>query len=250
MVTTAESLVHEVADRGEALLPKANVSAAERWASALGGGALLAYGATHHSWNRALLMTAGGGLLFRGITGRCGVYKALGMDTAPKDRSGVTSVRHGEGVKVEQAVAIQRLPGELFRFWRNLENLTRFMKQVESVRLLGDGRSHWVVKTLAGKTVEWDAEINNEIENELIAWRTLEGADINHAGSVQFRSLPNGLTEVKVVMSYEPPLGKVGAETAKLFGEEPGQQLQNDLHRFKQLMESGGPSDEIKQRSI
>ena len=96
----------------------------------------------------------------------------------------------------------------------------------------------------------WDAEIHNDIENELIAWRSLKGADINNAGSVRFRRLANDLTEVKVTMSFEPPFGRFGLEIAKLLGEDPVQQLQEDLWRFKQMMETGGPSDEIKQRSI
>jgi len=249
-MATAESFVREVPGRSQARPQNVNVSTPERWASALGGGALLAYGARHHSWNRALLMTAGGGLLHRAITGRCQLYKVLGVDTATKDENGVTSVRHGEGIKVEHAVTIDRSPEELYRFWRNIENLPTFMKHLESVRVLNDGRSHWVVKAPAGKTVEWDAEIHNEIENELIAWRSLESADINNAGSVRFRSLPNGRTEVKVVMSYEPPFGRFGLEIAKLLGEDPAQPLRDDLWRFKQMMETGGPSDEIKQRSI
>jgi uncharacterized membrane protein len=244
--------VQEVPGRNEPRATNVNVSTPERWASALGGGALLAYGATHHSWNRALLMTAGGGLLHRAITGRCQLYKVLGVDTATKekDKNGVTSVRHGEGIKIEHAVTIDRSPEELYRFWRNIENLPTFMKHLESVRVLNDGRSHWVVKAPAGKTVEWDAEIHNEIENELIAWRSLGGADINNAGSVHFRRLPNGGTEVRLVMSYEPPFGRFGLEIAKLVGEDPAQQLRDDLWRFKQMMETGGPSDEIKQRSI
>jgi uncharacterized membrane protein len=88
--------------------------------------------------------------------------------------------------------------------------------------------------------VEWDAEIHNEIENELIAWRSLENADINNAGSVTFRGVPEGRgTEMKVVLSYEPPLGLVGSGIARVFGEEPEQQLEDDLQRFKQLMETG-----------
>ncbi len=145
-----------------------------------------------------LLMAAGGGLLHRAVTGQCQLYKALNMNTAERGENGVTSVHHGEGIKVEHALAIDRSAEDLYRFWRNVENLPTFMRNLESVRILNDGRSHWAVKAPAGKTVEWDAEIHNEIENELIAWRSLEGADINNAGSVHFRTLPDGRTEVKV----------------------------------------------------
>ena len=244
------AFAQEIRGRSQARSSNVNVSTPERWVSAVGGGALLAYGATHHSWNRVLLMAAGGGLLHRAVTGECQLYKALNVNTAEERENGVTSVHHGEGIKVEHALAIDRSPEDLYRFWRNVENLPSFMRNLESVRVLNDGRSHWVVRAPAGKTVEWDAEIHNEIENELIAWRSLEGADINNAGSVHFRRLPEGKTEVKLTMSFEPPFGRIGLEIAKLLGEDPAQQLLYDLWRFKQMMETGGPSDEIKQRSI
>lgn len=249
-MTINEGVLGRKTERKAPSSNRVNVSAPERWASGLGGGFLLAYGASHRSWNRALLMTAGGGLLYRAVTGRCQLYKALGLDSTTKGKDGITSVRHGEGVKLEYAVTINRSPEELYRFWRNLENLPTFMKQLESVRVLTNGRSHWIVKTPVGKSVEWEAEIHNDLENHLIAWRSLPGADLDNAGSVHFRSLPDGRTEVRVVMSYEPPFGKFGLEVARLLGEDPSRQLQDDLWRFKQMMETGGPSDEIKQRSI
>ena len=246
----AGAFAQKILSRSQPRSSNVNVSTSERWVSALGGGALLAYGARHHSWNRAMLLAAGGGLLHRAVTGQCQLYKILNVNTAAKADDGVTSVHHGEGVKFEQAITIHRSAEELYCFWRNIENLPTFIKNLESVRILNDGRSHWVVKAPAGKTVEWDAEIHNDIENELIAWRSLKGADINNAGSVRFREFADNLTEVKVVMSFEPPFGKFGLEIAKLLGEDPAQQLQDDLGRFKQMMETGGPSDEIKQRSI
>jgi uncharacterized membrane protein len=245
-----QAFAQEIPGRSQQRSPNVNVSTRERWVSALGGGALLAYGASRHSWNRALLMAAGGGLLHRAVTGQCQLYKVLNVNTAVKGNNGVVSVHHGEGIKVEHAVAIRRSAEELYLFWRSLENLPTFMRNLESVRVLNDGRSHWVARAPGGKAVEWDAAIHNEVENELIAWRSLERAHINHAGSVRFRRLPNGLTEVKVTMSYEPPFGRFGLEIAKLLGEDPAQQLRDDLYRFKEMMETSGPSDEIKQRRI
>ena len=249
-MATSEAIAQEIPGRRQTRSPNVNVSTPERWVSALGGGALLAYGSGQRSWNGALLMAAAGGLLHRAVTGHCQLYKVLNVNTAARSENGVTSVHHGEGTKVEHAITIHRSPEDLYRFWRNIENLPTFMQNLESVRTLNDGRSHWVVKAPAGKTVEWDAEIHNDIENELIAWRSLKGADINHAGSVRFRELADNLTEVKVAMSFEPPFGRFGLEIAKLLGEDPAQQLQDDLGRFKQMMETGGSSDEIKQRSI
>ena len=129
-------------------------------------------------------------------------------------------------------------PTETYRFWRNFENLPRFMNNVESVTITGEERSHWVVRGPAGIRVEWDAEIHNEVENEMVAWRSLENADVNHAGSVHFEPAGSG-TQVRVVLNYEPPSGKAGAAIAKLFGEAPERQIEEDLQRFKQVMELG-----------
>jgi uncharacterized membrane protein len=113
------------------------------------------------------------------------------------------------------------------------------MDHLESVTVLDENRSHWVAKAPAGTTVEWDATINNEIDNQLIAWRSLAGADVNNAGSVHFTPLHNGeWTEVRVVLSYDPPAGKLGALVAKMFGEDPSKQVEDDLRRFKQVMEA------------
>jgi uncharacterized membrane protein len=219
---------------------EANICMAERWISGIAGGALIWLGVSRRSLNGALLAIGGAALICRGVTGRSMVYKTLGINTANKGKSAVASVGHGQGIKVEKSVTIDRSRAELYRFWRNFENLPRFMHHLESVRKMDDRRSHWVAKAPAGASVEWDAEVYTEKEDELIAWRSLENADINHAGSVQFREAPNGRgTEVKVIISYEPPAGKLGASIAKLFGEEPEKQLEDDLPRFKQLMEAG-----------
>ncbi len=114
------------------------------------------------------------------------------------------------------------------------------MRHLESVRSSGDNRSHWVAKAPLGQTVEWDAEIDEERENELIAWRSLPGADVVNVGSVQFSRASGGRgTQVTVKLEYSPPGGAAGAVVAKLFGEEPSQQVDDDLRRFKALMESG-----------
>jgi uncharacterized membrane protein len=136
-------------------------------------------------------------------------------------------------------MTINRSPQDLFNFWRNLENLPRFMRHLESVQNFGQ-RSHWVARGPLGVRVEWDAEIYRERPNEMIAWRSLEGADVDNTGSVHFTPAPVGRgTEVRVVLKYDPPAGKAGAAVAKLFGKAPEQQIREDLRRFKQLMEAG-----------
>jgi uncharacterized membrane protein len=147
----------------------------------------------------------------------------------------------GDGaIRVAQSVWINRSPEELYRFWRDFQNLPRFMKHIESARQTEGGRSHWVAKAPAGTTVEWDAEITEDRPNELIAWRSLEGSDVDSVGSVRFERAPGGRGSiVKVEMRYRPPAGVVGATVAKFLGKDPGRQIKDDLRRFKQIMEAG-----------
>lgn len=220
-----------------------NVGEIERWVSSIGGGALAVYGIkrlVQGNWLGAVLGLVGGGLIYRGATGHCDMYEALGVSTAEGSHNPNVSVPAHRGIKVEKSVTVSKSPEELYRFWRNFENLPKFMDHLESVRVEGTGRSHWVAKAPAGTTVEWDAEIYNEKENELIAWRSLEGADVDNAGSVRFEAAPEGRgTIVRVSLKYDPPGGIIGSTFAKLFGEEPSQQIEEDLRRFKQVMEAG-----------
>jgi uncharacterized membrane protein len=222
-----------------------NVGEMERWASAIGGGALAVYGVSRllsgGALSGAVLALVGGSLIYRGTTGHCNLYQAAGINTAESSASNpVVSVSADRGIKVEKSVTINKSPEELYSFWRRFENLPRFMNHLESVTTTGESRSHWVAKAPAGSTVEWDAEIYNEKENELIAWRSLDGADVDNAGSVRFEPSAGGRgTTVRVTLRYDPPGGAIGAAIAKLFGENPEQQIDEDLRRFKQVMEIG-----------
>lgn len=143
-------------------------------------------------------------------------------------------------VHLETSIAINRSPEELYDFWRDFKNLPLFMKNLESVIEFDRWTSHWVAKGIGGSRVEWDAEIYNEKENELIAWRSLENADVVNAGSVRFQKAPaeHG-TYVRVTVNYNPPAGKLGATLAQLLGGEPKQLIKEDLRRLKQIMEAG-----------
>src|SRR5207302_694318 len=158
-----------------------------------------------------------------GATGRCPLYAALGVTTADHETDGrQVSVPYGRGIRVEKSVTVNASPEDLYRFWRNFENLPRFMSYLESVKVIDDKRSHWVAKGPAGADAEWDAEIINEIPNELIGWRSVDGATVRNAGSVHFTQSTGGRgTEVKVVLRYDPPAGVIGAAIAKLFGKDP-----------------------------
>jgi uncharacterized membrane protein len=220
-----------------------NVADLERWASALGGAALTAYGIKQlkaHSPAGAAVAAAGSALMYRGATGRFPMYAAAGINTA-RDREGTPEALGGpRGVVVEEVVTIDAPADGLFAFWRNLEQLPRFVDHLVLVTQIDDRLSHWVANAPGHRTVEWDAEIINEIPDELIAWRTLSDSEVVSAGSVQFkRAAGNRGTEVRVHLEYDPPAGKPGATVAWLLGPEPSQTIREDLRRFKQLMETG-----------
>jgi uncharacterized membrane protein len=143
-------------------------------------------------------------------------------------------------VQVTKAITINRPVNEIYGFWRNFQNLPRFMDHLESVQVLDDRRSRWKAKAPAGTTVEWEAEILEDRPDQLISWRSLPDATVTNAGSVRFSPAPGDRgTEIIVEMRYDPPGGVIGAAFAKLFGEEPNQQVEDDLRRFKQVIETG-----------
>jgi uncharacterized membrane protein len=216
-----------------------NVGDVERWASILGGGTLVLLGLTRRTPGALGLALLGGGLLYRGATGHCPLYGALGVNTAGHHPAS-TAVPAGEGVKVTRSILVLRPAAELYRYWRNFENLPRIMRHLESVEMTSSHRSRWVARGPLGMRFEWDADIISEKENELIGWRSLEGSAVETAGSVHFLPARGGqATEVKVVLKYNPPAGKVGAAIARLLGDSPEQQIEEDLRTFKWVMEIG-----------
>jgi uncharacterized membrane protein len=140
---------------------------------------------------------------------------------------------------VRKAITVSNSPEEAYTFWRNFENLPRFMTHLESVRVMDQRRSYWKAKAPLGATVEWVAEITEDRPNQLIAWRALEGADVPNAGQVRFVPAPGHRgTEVQVELTHVPPGGIIGATIAKLFGEEPSRQVDGDLRRFQEVLQS------------
>jgi len=143
-------------------------------------------------------------------------------------------------IHVVRSIAINRSPADVYQFWRSLENLPRFMAHLESVTDEGTS-SVWRAKAPAGATIEWRAEITQDQPNERIAWRSVDGALVENRGAVCFKSDPHGRGTVVVVeLKYDPPGGALSSWIAKLFGEEPGQQIAGDLRRLKQVLETGG----------
>jgi uncharacterized membrane protein len=227
-----------------------NVGDVERWASVVGGAALAVYGLDRRDLRGGLLAVLGAELIRRGATGHCLVYEALNVSTAtdatargphrdlPASRA--ATVRASRAVKVEHSVTVRAPPAKLYAFWRDAANLPRIIGFVESVEMLSDTRARWRVRGPAGKTIEWEAEIINEIPNELIAWKSVGDADVPNAGSLHLRPAPNARgTEVRIVFDYQPPAGHLGAWVAKLVKEDPSAQVRDALWRFKQLVETG-----------
>jgi uncharacterized membrane protein len=160
--------------------------------------------------------------------------------------------RAQEGVIVtKRSITVNRPVAEVYAFWHNFENFPRFMRHLESVTVTGDRRSHWIARAPGGKQVAWDAEMVDDVENERISWRSLPGSEVYNAGSVNFMPAPGSRgTELRVTLEYDPPMGKLGSKVAMLWREEPGQQVQDAVRHFKQVMETGEVllSDATKRR--
>jgi uncharacterized membrane protein len=156
-----------------------------------------------------------------------------------------TAIRAGRrpwayGLSLHAAITVKRPRDEVYGFWRDLENLPRFMIHLRSVQVIDQRRSHWIAMGPAGKDVEWDAQIVEDRPEELIAWRSAAGARVRNSGSVSFTDAPGGRgTEVRVELRFDPPGGILGAAFARMLGEHPDQQVRDDLRRFKQVMETG-----------
>jgi uncharacterized membrane protein len=212
-----------------------NVHPIERWASVVGGG-VLAVSALRKGTAGIPRLFAGAAMIHRGLTGHCEAYRILGVQTAPSD----ATIPYQTGVRVRAAVTIGGPREEIYSFWRQLENLPLFMQHLKDVEVGDDGRSYWVADGPAGSNIKWTAEIINEIHDELIAWKSLPGGDVDTAGSVRFKDAPGGRgTEIHVELQYNPPAGRVGALVAKLFGKDPQREIGTDLRRLKQYLESG-----------
>jgi uncharacterized membrane protein len=214
-----------------------NVGTQERMLSA-GAGLLLAlYGAKRMRLGSLLLAGAGVMLLKRAVSGHCDLYEMLGRSSAG---DGAAPEAYFErGVHVDERFTINRPAAELYAYWRELKNLPTFMRHLESVTPLDDKRSQWVARGPLGVSVKWDAEIINDQEGKVIAWRSLGGAEVDNAGSVRFEEADGGGTEVSVTIEYIPPAGQVGSWLAKLFGGDAAQLVREDVRRFKEIMEMG-----------
>ncbi|HVW03021.1 MAG TPA: YgaP-like transmembrane domain [Planctomycetaceae bacterium] len=213
-----------------------NISEAERIASVAIGGGLALYGLTRGKLKGLLVSAIGGSLIYRGVTGHCSVYGALGIDTASDHPAvGVPAKR---GFRLQKSITIDRPAEEVFNFWRKLENLPKIMDHLIEVRENGPKFSHWIAQGPFDRQFEWDAEIINERANELIAWRSVVGSQVDTAGSVHFTELPEGAgTRVDLSLKYDHPLDRLGI--GQLFLGSIESRIDDDLRHFQRLMNSG-----------
>ncbi len=243
------TLIHDPQARREAILDHArrnppeegyrwiNLGLTERVVSGALALPMIGRGLKRGGLSGLALAVAGGFLAHRAATGYCRLYDALELDSA-HDGHSITHMH--KGVLVKKSFTVNRTPDDCYDFWRDFQNLPRFMTHLNSVQVIDARRSRWEAKAPLGKSVTWEAEIINERPNELIAWRSVEGSEIDNAGSVQFRLASGGRgTEVTVELNYEPPGGTLGRNLAWLLGEEPEIQVREDLRQFKQIMETG-----------
>lgn len=199
----------------------------QRLITVAAGGALALLGLRRRGLGGILLAAAGGYLVYRAANGSELISQVTG-----------TGSGSAKPIFMENSIAIDRPAQQVYDYWRKLENLPHIMSHLESVTTLDDRRSRWVAKAPLGTHVEWEAEIVNDKPGERIGWHSLPGATVDNAGSVQFESLADGKTRVHVALSYRPPAGPLGAAVAKLFGEEPSQQIADDLQNFKRAFEA------------
>lgn len=215
---------------------RASVGPLERVAAITTATAVMAYGLSRRSFPGVCLAAAATPLAYRGLAGE---WPRVANGHSPRARTRA-ALAGDRGIHVRESVRLEKPIDEVYRFWRDLENLPKFMRYLDEVRDLGNGRSRWVAKGPAGTRVSWEAEIINEIENKVIGWQSLPRADVISAGSVNFDTVRNGRsTQVSVHLQYAPPAGRAGSLLATLFGREPSQTVREDLRRLKQLLEAG-----------
>ncbi|MEX1015415.1 MAG: SRPBCC family protein [Phycisphaeraceae bacterium] len=230
--------------------PEINVGLAERIGSGAIGAALALLGLGMLVRRGSVLgglglAATGATLAYRGASGYCPAYKAMGVE---EEDASATSHPLNRFIQTSHRVTINRSPEELYTYWRNFENLPQIMRHLHRVEVQDEGWSHWVAAAPHGKTVAWDAKITEDRPDELIAWRAAEDASVPNHGHVRFQPLPHGHgTAVEVNLSYRPPAGVVGALFARIMGEAPQQQLHEDLRRFKQTMEAGETATTVGQ---
>jgi uncharacterized membrane protein len=234
----ATKAIRDQEDEREAT-SRINVGDVERWASAIGGGLLIAHGLRRGNFGGLALALLGGAMAYRGFTGHCQAYEALNIDTSGKHRADGDEHVH-KGLLVKHTMTINRTPMEVYEFVKDPVNHHRYMEHVESVQAVGDGTFDWAIKGPMGTTWRFRSRHINEDPGHLVAWKTLPGGDIESAGTIRLVPAWDGRgTEVTMEINFEPPAGVVGLALGKLFGHDPDAQVRENLRRLKNLLEAG-----------
>lgn len=226
-----------------------NVARGERWASVLAGSALAVYGLDRRDRPGAAMALLGAVLLYRGATGRCPAYSALGVSTAHREQDRETMpheptsraavFRASDALKIEESIAVNRAPEELYALWKEPANLPRFMDWIERVEPIDALHARWIANGPAGTSISWVAEVINDVPNSILAWKSVDDADIRNAGSVHFRRTADGLgTEVTLIVEWLPPGGRAGMIVARLLGAAPERRVRQGLEKFKEMAEA------------
>jgi uncharacterized membrane protein len=221
---------------------RVNVGEQERNVSMAAGAILAVQGVSRGSIPGLIGAAVGGYLIYRGATGQCPVSQALGWDTHHTDGRAPADEITEKGIHVEQSMLVGRPASDLYGYWRDFQNLPRIMTHLVSVEKIDERRWRWTATApaIAGKQVEWEAELTADEPDSRIAWRSLPGSDVDPIGEVRFEKAPGDRgTYVHATMSYVPPAGKLGHLIAWLFDETPQRKMRDDLRNFKRLMETG-----------
>ncbi|WNM62613.1 SRPBCC family protein [Candidatus Nitrospira neomarina] len=217
---------------------KNNIGAIEQVLSVGMGTGLIGFGLTQRGKGRILPILVGGSLLMHGFSNHSRLYEALGID-----ESYGTPIRHplNRIVHFRKSICINRPAADIYAFWRDLNNLPRFMHNIVAVEILDDTRSVWHARGPFNKEVYWEAEILEERQNEMLTWRTIESeSNLEHEGVLSLRrAAGNRGTILSLDCRWSPPGGVFGAAMAKLLPDDPARQVSEDLRRFRQLMETG-----------
>jgi len=224
---------HQADSLRHAPLLRRNVGRAERWLSLVAGGTALAQGMRRGGLSGALLGAGGGYLLFRGVTGHCALYRLLRIRTTSANER---SLLGAEEIRLSTRMHVFRPPHEVYRYWRQLENLPRFMRHLKSVTVDGN-RSHWIARGPLGLTLSWDSQIVHDTPNERLAWRSVPGSRMDTRGEVRFKPTRDGGTLLEVEMYYRPSAGAVVLAAARWFGGLSEKMLRRDLNDLGRALE-------------
>ncbi len=229
----------ENVQQGSAQAAPVDVGMVERGLAIFSGVGLLVIGARMGGIKGLIVILCGADMIFRGITGHSWLYRLFGVNTAAINPAREAAVPHQQGMRIEECIVINRPVDVVYDYWRNFENLPTFMRNLKDVDVIDDDRSRWTASGPAGITLTWEAEIINEKVDEMIAWRTTNGASVPHAGTVTMKATPDGrAAELTLKMEYMPPGGALGQMFATVLGQNPQKQTRDDLQRLKDILEA------------